>query len=56
MTNNTKRRGFGSMDKDRQRRIARSGGKEAHRLGRAHEFTSEEARKAGHIGGRGRRK
>lgn len=51
------RRGFASMDKDRQRQIASKGGKAAHKKGTAHEFTSEEARKAGRKGGkmRGRR-
>ncbi len=46
------RRGFAVMDKDRQREIARAGGKAAHRNGNAHEFTSEEAREAGRKGGR----
>ena len=40
-------RGFASMDKDRQREIASEGGRAAHESGNAHEFTSEEARKAG---------
>jgi hypothetical protein len=40
-------RGFASMDPDRQREIASEGGKAAHEKGTAHEFTSEEARKAG---------
>ncbi len=42
-----KKRGFGSMDKDKQRRIAALGGRTAHIRGTAHEWTSEEARKAG---------
>jgi len=37
----SKGRGFASMDKDRQREIASEGGRNAH------EFTSEEARRAG---------
>ena len=39
------------MDPERQREIAREGGKAAHQSGNAHEFTSEEARKAGRKGG-----
>ena len=39
------------MDPEQQRRIAREGGKAAHRLGVAHEFNSEEARQAGRKGG-----
>lgn len=56
--NNTSRRGFASMDEDKQREIASKGGKAAHEKGTAHEFTSEEAREAGRKGGeasRGRR-
>jgi enoyl-CoA hydratase/carnithine racemase len=34
------------MDPKRQREIARQGGRAAHRLGLAHEFTPEEARSA----------
>ena len=44
-------RGFSSMDKDKQRDIASKGGRVAHELGVAHEWTSEEARKAGRRGG-----
>jgi len=43
----TKNRGFASMDPQRQREIASEGGKAAHLKGTAHEFTSEEARRAG---------
>ncbi|SFF91212.1 Stress-induced acidophilic repeat motif-containing protein [Duganella sp. CF458] len=43
----TSNRGFASMDPERQREIASEGGKAAHASGNAHEFTSEEARKAG---------
>ena len=49
--NNTSRRGFASMDPDKQRTIASKGGKAAHAKGTAHEFTSEEAREAGRRGG-----
>lgn len=44
-------RGFASMDPERRRAICSLGGKTAHALGRAHEFTSEEAREAGRKGG-----
>lgn len=43
----TSNRGFASMDPERQRAIASEGGKAAHEKGTAHEFTSEEARRAG---------
>src|SRR3954469_23369348 len=45
------RRGFASMDKDTPRAIASKGGKVAHRLGRAHEWSADEAREAGRKGG-----
>ena len=45
------RRGFASMDHERQRQIASKGGKAAHIKGRAHEFTPEQARAAGRKGG-----
>jgi len=41
------KQGFASMDPERQREIARRGGQAAHRLGKAHTFTPEEARLAG---------
>lgn len=44
-------RGFGSMDEEKQRKIASQGGKAAHEKGAAHEFSSEEAREAGKKGG-----
>jgi uncharacterized protein len=50
--NNNSNKGFASMDPDKQRRIASKGGKAAHRSGRAHEFTSSEAKRAGQKGGR----
>ena len=43
----TSNRGFASMDPDEQREIASRGGRAAHASGNAHEFTSEEARRAG---------
>lgn len=45
-------RGFASMDREVQREIASRGGKRAHELGLAHEWTSEEAAIAGQKGGR----
>ena len=45
------RRGFASMDPDKQRNIAAEGGRAAHRSGNAHEFDSREAREAGRTGG-----
>jgi hypothetical protein len=45
------KRGFSSMDPEKQREIASKGGKAAHQKGTAHEFTSEEARVAGRKGG-----
>ncbi len=50
----TSNRGFASMDPERQREIASEGGKAAHEKGTAHEFTSEEARRAGQAGRPGR--
>lgn len=40
------RRGFAVMDPQRQREIAAMGGTAAHREGRAHQYTSEEAKAA----------
>src|SRR5579862_6764817 len=51
MHTGTHNRGFASMDRDRQREIARKGGKAAHEKGTAHEFTADEARAAGRKGG-----
>lgn len=45
------RQGFGSMAPEQQRAIASKGGKAAHQKGTAHEWTSEEARNAGRLGG-----
>ncbi len=45
----TSNRGFASMDPERQREIASEGGRAAHASGNAHEFTSEEARRAGSL-------
>ena len=51
MPSNTRSRGFASMDQEKQREIARKGGRAAHEKGTAHEFTSDEARAAGRKGG-----
>src|SRR3954452_3154933 len=48
---NTKNRGFASMNAEKQREIARKGGRAAHEKGTAHEFTTDEARAAGRKGG-----
>jgi len=45
------KRGFASMDSMRQRDIASKGGKAAHAKGTAHEWTADEARRAGRKGG-----
>jgi general stress protein YciG len=45
------KRGFASMDRERQREIASKGGRAAHAKGTAHEFNSDEARAAGRKGG-----
>ena len=44
-------RGFAAMSPERQKQIASEGGRAAHRLGVAHEWSSEEARMAGRKGG-----
>lgn len=46
------KRGFASMDKELHREIASQGGVAAHKAGTAHEFTTEEAKKAGRKGGK----
>lgn len=45
------KRGFAAMNGERQRQIASKGGQAAHQKGTAHEFDSEEARRAGQKGG-----
>src|SRR3954471_13680351 len=50
-TTGTRSRGFASMDAEKQREIARKGGRAAHEKGTAHEFTADEARAAGRKGG-----
>ena len=44
-------RGFAAMDPDVQRELAGRGGRKAHEIGVAHEFTPDEAREAGRKGG-----
>lgn len=44
-------RGFAAMSEELQRQIASQGGRTAHKRGVAHEFTPEEARRAGRKGG-----
>ena len=46
-----RKRGFAALTPERQREIARMGGKRAHEVGSAHHFTREEARAAGARGG-----
>ena len=45
------RRGFAAMDPSRVAEIARKGGKAAHAAGTAHQFSSDEAKRAGKKGG-----
>lgn len=45
------RRGFAGMSLEKRRAIAAHGGRRAHVLGRAHEWTKAEARAAGQKGG-----
>ena len=51
MSDRSSERGFAAMDEEKQRKIASEGGKAAHERGTAHEFDSEEARRAGKKGG-----
>lgn len=46
-----KPRGFAALDPALRREIAGRGGRAAHQKGRAHQFTTEEARSAGRKGG-----
>ncbi|MCC6930298.1 MAG: hypothetical protein IT359_15030 [Gemmatimonadaceae bacterium] len=48
---NKSKRGFASMDPERQREIASKGGRAAHAKGTAHEWSRDEARTAGRKGG-----
>lgn len=49
------KRGFASMDAEKQRAIASQGGRAAHASGNAHQFSSAEAREAGRKGGQNSR-
>jgi general stress protein YciG len=49
------RRGFASMSPEKQREIASKGGRAAHAKGTAHEWSAEEARRAGRKGGQASR-
>ena len=49
-------RGFAAMDQEKQKEIARKGGRAAHEQGVAHEWSSQEAREAGKKGGQARSK
>jgi len=46
-----RRQGFAALTRERHAEIARNGGRRAHEMGRAHEFTSETAKEAGRKGG-----
>ena len=48
----TSKRGFASMDDEKQREIASQGGKAAHAKGTAHEFDAKQAREVGSKGGK----
>jgi general stress protein YciG len=48
--------GFASMPPARRVEVAGKGGREAHRRGTAHRWTSEQARAAGRKGGRAKKK
>lgn len=56
MTKKYPTRGFASMTPEQRRAIASLGGKAAHAKGKAHEFTPEQAQKAGQKGGLARRR
>lgn len=47
----TNKKGLALVSPEKRRQIAAKGGKAAHAQQRAHEWTSEEAAKAGRIGG-----
>lgn len=52
ITPGKKMKGLALLTPERRREIASQGGKRAHELRRAHQFTSEEARQAGRKGGK----
>lgn len=49
------KKGFASMSVEKRRAIASMGGKKAHEVGTAHQFTTEEAKVAGKKGGSAKR-
>lgn len=51
---NKPRRGFAAMNPEKQKEIARKGGRAAHEQGVAHQWDSNEAREAGRKGGQAR--
>jgi general stress protein YciG len=46
-----KKRGFAAMSPEKRAEISSLGGKAAHRMGKAHKFTTEEAAMMGRRGG-----
>ncbi len=50
------RRGFGSQSPERMKEIASSGGHAAHAAGKAHTYTSEEARAAAKLSNEARKR
>ncbi len=50
------KKGFAALDPAERKKISSLGGKAAHRAGTAHEFTTDEARRAGQKGGLAARK
>jgi uncharacterized protein len=50
-TGTKSKRGFASMNPEKQREISRRGGQTAQRLGKAYRFTADQARAAGKKGG-----
>jgi uncharacterized protein len=46
------KRGFAAMTPEQRSAISQKGGRAAHQAGTAHEFTSQEAREAGRLGGK----
>ena len=56
MTDKTKKpQGFATFPPDKQFEVSSKGGKEAWKQGKAHRWTSEEAKEAGKKGGRPRK-
>ena len=50
------KRGFASMDQTKRTTIAQKGGIAAHKQGKAHQYTHEEAVAAGRKGGKAKKK